>query len=310
VPEALPSLPPAPSASRSPALLAFLRGIERRAWVFAQAHCGDDALATRAVAAALREFVVDADRAALPRWPMLFWTRLSQQPALLEATETTSELSALTPGPRAALLLRLVGGLDFAHAADVLGVGEPAYRFALTRAVTSWSQAHPDPEALRRLRDDLQQRVRQLSAEQCERLADLRDRAMQGVTSSPTSPLPAEGAPRLRLRAWHWGALALLVLAFIATFVWPHRPSAQSGALPPVAAGVAPVLDDPAVVIHPDYPLLAAAQDEAAIRDLALLSWIGAGSPGVLATPATTNLPEPAADASPVAADGDVENAP
>lgn len=288
--------------------MAFLRGIERRAWVFALTQCGDEALARHALAAALREFVVESRGEALARWPLHFWTALLRQPDLTRVREDGhTPLAALTVGPRAALLLRLVAGLDFGHAADVLGVGESAYRFALSRALADWAQVDPAPGALEALRDDLLAQVKHLDAARADDLAALRVAALAPDAPAVVPLAPPPPFVRLLPRRWPvWALVALVVLAlaFAATFLWPlGNPLAPNAteALPVAASPSPPGYDDSAVVTHPDYALLAASADRPAIDEVALLSWIAAGSPSAEKLRATNALEEsPHEDVMPV----------
>lgn len=309
--------PPSPG---SPALLAFLRGIERRAWVFAQVQCGDEAVALRVVDATLREFVADARGEAIARWPLRFWTRLLGQPELLQArADARSPLSALTVGPRAALLLRLVAGLDLAHAAEVLGVGEPAYRFALERALADWARIDPAPGAVERLRDALLRRVKTLGAAEVQALALRREQALAPPAATAAVPGHVDARPssvtdarRPRWRMWAIAALGLLAVAFVATFFWPLGTRLAPGvseALPAAAPTGAVDYTDSLVVTHPDYAVIAAPADDAAVRDLALLSWIAAGSPGPGAMTTAKDLLESELDES-VHPDMDAEGQP
>ena len=280
--------------------MAFLRGIERRAWVFALTQCGDEALARHALAAALRDFVVESRGEALAHWPLHFWTALLRQPDLTRVREDGhTPLAALTVGPRAALLLRLVAGLDFGHAADVLGVGESAYRFALSRALADWAQVDPAPGALEALRDDLLAQVKHLDPARADDLAALRADALApavpAVAASGDSPFARE-RPR-RWPRWALVALAALALAFVASFFLPLGASLAPNATEPLPAGAAsspPGYDDSAVVTHPDYALLAASADRPVIDDVALLSWIAAGSPTAETLRAANSLQESA----------------
>ena len=297
--------PPSPG---SPALVAFLRGIERRAWVFALTQCGDEALARQALSAALQEFVVESRGEEIARWPLHFWTALLRQPGLTRVRDDGhTPLAGLTVGPRAALLLRLVAGLDFAHAADVLGVGESAYRFALSRALADWARVDPAPGALEALRDDLLFQVKHLDPARADDLAALRAAAL--APGTPVAAPLASSSPFVRLRSRRWPvwalvALVVLALAFAATFVVPFgNPLAPNAteALPVGAATSPPGYDDPSVVTHPDYALLAASADRSAIDDVALLSWIAAGSPSAEKQRSTNALEEsPHEDVMPV----------
>lgn len=286
--------------SGSPALLAFLRGIERRAWVFADTQCGDEALARQALASALQEFVRESQGEAIARWPLHFWTALLRQPALTTPrADAQTPLATLTVGPRAALLLRLVAGLDFSHAAAVLGVSEAAYRFALSRALADWERIAPAPGALEALRDQLLARVKQLEPARTDELAALRTDALSPPSEAPVVPPPErfgrESTPRWP--RWAVASLVILALAFVATFFWPFGTALAPNAtepLPVETITATPGYDDSAVVTHPDYALLAERSDRIAIDHAALLSWIAAGSPTAESLKAANSLEESA----------------
>jgi hypothetical protein len=115
------SRPPEPEPRT--ALAAFLRGIELRGWVFALRQAGDEQRAETGLARALHEFLGEAESLPLAGWPIRFWACLLRQPSLVQPADPQgSGLAALAPGPRAALLLRLVAGLDIIHAAEALAV--------------------------------------------------------------------------------------------------------------------------------------------------------------------------------------------
>ncbi len=286
--------------SGSPALLAFLRGIERRAWVFADTQCGDETLARQALASALQEFVRESQGEAIARWPLHFWTALLRQPALTTPRpDARTPLASLTVGPRAALLLRLVAGLDFSHAAEVLGVSEAAYRFALSRALADWERIAPAPGALEALRDELLARVKQLEPARTDELAALRTAALSPPIVAPLLPT-AERFGRETTRRWpRWAvaSLVVLALAFVATFIWPFGAALAPNAtevLPDETISTTPGYEDSSVVTHPDYALLAERSDRVAIDHAALLSWIAAGSPTAESIKAANSLEESA----------------
>ena len=291
-----------------PALAAFLRGIERRGFVFARAQCGSEAIALTTLAQTVRGFLAEAANLPLALWPSRFWSGLLGQPALLQADAAGSPLASLTPGPRAALLLRLVAGLDLAHAAQVLGVSEAAYRYALQRALREAAAAGLDAGELQALHDRLLLEVKQLNAAQQQALQALHEQPIEVPPDAPTRTRATAPSPS---RQWPWVGLAVLGLAFAATFVWspsPHLQPGQSQALAPELISGAVVLDDAAVVTHPDYALLAYPQDQALAGDLGFLSWLAAGSPGYVApADAPAALPE---TATPESADGDGEVTP
>lgn len=252
------------------ALSAFLRGIERRAQVFALAQCGDPGTALAAVRATVQAFGLQAGEMPIGVWPAQFWTLLVQRPELALGGSDQPELAALSHGPRAALLLRLVAGLDFAHGAQVLAVTEPTYRFALQRGLDQLHAAGYDMPALESLRESLRVRV-QASGE-------------TAVEASVAPPLPAASEVVHRAsssRAW-WplaAGAALLTLSFLP----PVDRWLQARLVPPelLAAGT-PLLTPTVasdIVTHPDLDLLLAPADEALAQDLAFLAWYEAGAP-------------------------------
>lgn len=294
----------------SPALLAFLRGIECRAWVFALAQCGDAGQADSILASAIGQFAGSASSQPLAQWPLRFWSILLGQPTMQATHGDGNELSRLAPGPRAVLLLRVIAGLDPAHAMQVLGVSAAAHDLALRRAQTLWQG---DDHGIERLHDRLLAQVQQMTPVQREHLAALRDRAL-AVPVLPMKITPPAGL----MNGGGWRnlpkiLLALLLLGFAATFypALAGRFSSGSGeAMPPAAAAPGSQLTETAVVIHPDYEQLAAPGDDALAQQLAFLSWVEAGGevPGSAMTAASglseTNTAETAAP------DGDVESTP
>jgi hypothetical protein len=278
----------------SSALSAFLRGIERRAFVFAEVQCGDAGQAEAAVARAMRAFRGVSAVSPLSAWPAGFWALLMAQAELSEGRSQVPELGALGSGPRAALLLRIVAGLDFPHAAQVLGVTEGTYRFALQRALQQLGEGGISYAALGALRERLHRQVKTLTDERTASLAELRTRVLQDQPDPLPVPAPASPWPRRLL----WAVLALLALAFAATWLLPKTPPVTAGpqTLPMETVPAAPAEPDP--VTHPDFGLLGAPADEALAGDLALLSWIASGQADPLpeptvpdATPATAQEP-------------------
>ncbi|GAB2488840.1 hypothetical protein [Arenimonas alkanexedens] len=275
----MPSTPslPAVSPPASSALSAFLRGIERRAFVFVQVQCQQDEQAQEILGRAMRAFREVSAHSPLSTWPAAFWALLLAQAELAEGDSDIPELGSLGSGPRAALLLRIVAGLDFVHAASVLGVSEPTYRFALQRALQQLGDAGVSYAALGALRERLHRQVKTLPAERAEALAELRTRVLQDAPEPVAAAEPSTSSWRGRLA---WGLLLLLALAFAATF-WSSRPPLMPGgtqALPAeVGSAAVPAGSDADLVTHPDYAQIAAPADEAIAADLALLSWLASG---------------------------------
>lgn len=285
------------SPTPSPALAAFLRGIERRAFVFAQVQSGRDDEALAAVGRAMRTFRSVSAVTPLSGWPAGFWSLLLAQAELSGGQAPEPELSHLGAGPRAALLLRLVGGLDFAHAAQVLGVAEPTYRFALQRALQQLGEAGVSYAALGHLRERLHRQVKTLPAHHVEALAEQRGRVLRDEAEpAPAEPPPPSPWPR-RLA---WAVLLLLAIGFAATFREPAPPLLPGGVqdLPaeaPVQPEV-PASGDADQVIHPDYAALARPEDAALAHDLAFLSWLAArdgAPPDAEASAAADTVPSP-----------------
>src|SRR6187549_1311740 len=182
------SLPPgAPRPLPNSALTAFLHGIEARAWVFALCQGGDAAHADQVLAAAEREFIAEASALPLAAWPLRFWALLLRQPGLLAPLHPELDLSRLEPGPRAALLLRLLAHLDVPHAAEALGVSVRAYEAALGQAM-----AAPDhPEGwLPALREQLHALVQELPPATREHLDQIRRDALAQAPLAATQPAP------------------------------------------------------------------------------------------------------------------------
>lgn len=287
---------------RSPALTAFLNGIEPRAWVFALSQCGDALRADAALESALRDFVARVQSLPLAQWPVQLWTSLLKQPLMLAELDPALDLARLTPGPRAALLLRLIAGLDLVHAAQVLGVSPAAYEVALHNA-----QAHPDmaDAQMQALREHLHDLIHQMPVDRRQALAALRE---QALSKSPEGLAPvARPKPRAaRQRWWLWSLLALLLLALIATFFWPVGSliaPGQSESLPMESITPLPTLTDTVIITHPDYQQLAEPTDDAIAQQLAFLSWLAAvtsmsTTPDVSPAPAT---PPESLDALPAA---------
>ena len=264
--------PDASNPSRRPALVAFLRGIELRGWVLAWNQCGDEARAEQALASALHDFMGEAHALPLASWPIHFWTSLMAQAPLMTPAGTGSPLMELAPGPRAALLLRLVAGLDIAHASEALGVSEAAYEKALHRAL-----AHPgfDSEGLQELRENLQAQINDAPAAQRQLLAAWRDEAVLAVDDV----VAAEALPRTlgRMRRWMLAAGVLAVALAVLGYQFALRPSAHPVQVIDKVAPP-PSMSDTIAVTHPDYLQVAAPDDAPLARDLAFLSWLAAAT--------------------------------
>src|SRR5690606_26903821 len=172
--------PGARTAAVPAAVAAFLRGIERRGAVLAELQCADPVAGDAALAAAMRAFRAVGPSEPMARWPLRFWSLLVSTPQLRQpmpasdADPDAAWLAGLSPGPRAAILLRLAAGLDEGDAAHALGIPRPTYRLALRRALPRRDDGRADPAAWLRLRVQVHRRIKTLPAERLATLARLR----------------------------------------------------------------------------------------------------------------------------------------
>jgi hypothetical protein len=256
-----------PAASSS-AMQAFRRGIDRRAYVLARAQCGDNDLLQSALSGV--DVAFNAEYAELPisQWPIRFWTLLLSRKELAQGQSPWPALASISHGPRAALLLRLVAGLDFSHAAQVLNISETTYRFALERGLEQLHAAGFNFQELERLRDSFFEEVKQLPTE----LIQTRERP--AVIITPAKPV-AEPEPVAKKKSyWPWLLLFIaLITAGLGWWWWSNQTVAVANTKP-VA-----LTDVQTAVIHPDYDIIANPDIQAQTEDLAFLSWIAAGAP-------------------------------
>lgn len=319
------------------ALSAFLRGVERRAYVFLWLQDGDPGAAERALAAAIRAFPGPAGQMPMAEWPDRFWRLLvalpagdggGQWPAGLEA------LAAIGLPARRALLLRQVAGLDEAAAAAVLGVERPAYEALLAQACPRTPAGAPDPVGWRTQAEAIQHAGRGLEAAQLLQLARLREAALAARPAlATTAQAPARAAAAARAarpapgtaagagpwRRWLPALLAIVLVAgaVAATWWWSSRPATPAAVAGDPAAAAADdfrVHDNPPVQIEAlppadprppagdpwPAPLPEAAPVDPVVAELALLSWYAAGAPASAFDNADTAMQ--AVHAAPVAA--------
>ena len=258
---------PINSAASSSAMQAFRRGIDRRAYVLARAQCGDSDLLQSALSAVDSAFNAEYAELPISQWPIRFWTLLLSRKELAQGMSPWPALASISHGPRAALLLRLVAGLDFSHAAQVLNISETTYRFALERGLEQLHAAGFNFEELERLRDSFFEEVKQLPTE----LIQTRERPAVVITPSL---LVAELEPEIKKTGpWPW--LVLLMAIVLGGLFWWW--STQSSNV--VVAKAVSLTEVQAAVIHPDYDVIANPDIQAQAEDLAFLSWIAAGAP-------------------------------
>lgn len=317
-----PRPPPDPAdALASPALGAFLRGVERRGLVFARLLAGSSDAGDLALAWTLERFAADAGRTAFGDWPRRFWSLLLAAPALRRPPASprweadVEWLSRIGHGPRAALLLRLVAGLAESDAAGVLGIARPTYRLGLQRALPHQPDGSADVEAWHALGRAAQGRVRALPPDPLARSA-LADGVPGGTASRvSTGRRPVGRGVRIAL-----GLVALATLSgLVATFVFDDRlPDGLESApdrvlsepLPATGPEAGRYRAADALALHPDLAqLLDAAEDDAVAADPAFHAWlhtfgepeteaddagsVAAGIPALGAAAAIAARPEP-----------------
>jgi hypothetical protein len=302
------------------ALSAFLRGVERRAALFAQLQCGDTEVGDVALSAAMRAFRNHAASAPMAEWPRRFWSLLIASPGLRQDAAAAAwpvalqRLGVLDPPVRAALLARLVAGLPEDDAIAVLGVDQAGYRNALTSACPQDAAGRPDAAGWRLLAEAVQQQLRDLSPDRLARLARLRENAIAGTSAQRSKPVAAPRLPAqpLGTRRWRWALLVLVLCggAIAATYHWPQMFTqlfasadssgpADAGALGPVPIAVEDLpLSAPAArydaafaqLSHPDFELLVDPVGEAVARQADFYAWYAAG--GSAEAPAARNSEE------------------
>jgi hypothetical protein len=308
--------------SETPAALsAFLRGVERRAVLFAQLQSGDSATGDTALAAAMRAFRNHAAAVPMAEWPRRFWALLVASPGLRQNAAgarwpaALQRLAGLEPPVRAALLARLVAGLAEDDATAVLGLDQAGYRQALTLACPQDAAGRPDPEGWRLLAEAAQQQLRDLPPERLARLARLRESAIAGGSARPPAPVPASWVPAQppRARRWRWALLVVLACAgaLAATYRWPQMSNWFSASADPPAAGEADASivsealppSEPATrydatfaqLSHPDFELLLDPEGDAIARHADFYAWYAAGGPAEQTAAASSDgnsLPE------------------
>jgi hypothetical protein len=311
------------------AVTAFLRGVERRAFVFLWLQGGSASAAERALAAAIRAFPGPAEDMPMAEWPVRFWKLLLALPAGPEPGRWPPDLDFLGALPvpvRRALLLRQVAGLDENSAAAVIGTGLSGYQQALADACPRDFAGAPDAAGWRRQAEVIQQAGRDLDG---QRLQQLRESALAGRPAPATLSAPSHdpqrppAAARRRRgisasassgrRRWTVAAVAgLLVLAVAAWFLLRSPPSSTGAHDADGSAASAEVDDlrvhdnDPVVVEPlpeaespeqpPDWPAaLAEPVRDPVIAELGLLSWYAAGMPAsrIEREPSDSGVPLP-----------------
>ncbi len=291
-------------SQHSDASTAFLQDFRPRAEVFAQLLCGDRQQANAALMAAMLAFRNNSSRAAVAmpadHWPLRLWSLLLARPELRRPAlhpcwaPTFAGLERLGAGERAAVLLRLVAGLDDAGAATVLGISPQTWRRAFQRALPRGPDGEPDLDTWRAW---------------ATAIDALQRKATPRAAQAPVATRQA-GAPRW-LRPTLWAALVACAIGLAASFLLPVGRQGGPGAyvqgipLPPADAPASTYDADTAVLTHRDFDQLMVTREDALVRDLDFYAWYAAqvaSQPGADGGPLL--LPDAGAPASPTTAGG------
>ncbi len=273
------------------AVSAFLRGVDRRARLFAEVQSGSDEAAARAISVVARVFAGDAGRWPMARWPVQYWRLLLATPQLrtLDGARTTSRLPAIARLPlatRTSVLLQLVSGLDDAAISEVLGEPAATWQGRIRDTLPADLAGQPDVAAWRAW----QAQVKQALAMPLPVTADVPAPPEAAVTAAPGAPHRVD-ATRHRHVPWLWIGVVACVVAFAAAFfLHPVGRDVVQRWLSPIKREALPPAEAPAarydatdLRLHPDRDLLAAPAELARARALPLLAWLQATAPAGLA---------------------------
>jgi hypothetical protein len=268
----------------------FRRGIDRRAYVLARAQCGDAALVHQALIGVDHAFKQEAGALPIAQWPIRFWTLLLSRKELTQGESPWQALSAIGRGSRAALLLRLVGGLDFSHAAQVLGTSEETYRFALQRGLEQLQAAGYSMAELEQLRDAFFDEVKQLSPDELSaslQQASVEHAELQDSIDSTQKDANAElvfskpsSAPKNNPSPWWLYAViaAVIFLLAAAAYFWDQKNRQEQARAAQIRATEQDrVAGD--LLMHADYDVIAAGDALDSVQEANFYSWLAADAP-------------------------------
>ena len=299
-----PHEPPAPPLPSPAAVAAFLRGLDRRARLFAATQAGDASRGEQALAAVARVFAGDAGQWPLAQWPQQYWRLLLAAPSLRHVDAPQADallpgIARLAPEPRAAVLLHLVAGLDDEAAAAALGLSVEAYQARIRDSLPRNELGQPDVDVWRAWRAAAQREL--------ERVAEPPPLAKPVFEPAPSTPAAAAATHGTR---WLWLGVAACVLVFAAAFfihpagrevVSQWFAAIKREPLPPPAPPKAR-FDAADLALHPDREQLAAPQEARFADELALLAWLANAADPPAAEPVPLPIADPAAQPPAMAA--------
>ena len=274
---------PTPTPPQSTAIAAFLRGVERRAWLLARAQSGQPVAAQRALAVTQQVFVSDAEQWPIAQWPLQYWRLLLAAPSMRKppVAGPAARLPGIARLPveaRAAVLLHLVAALDDADAAGALGIGTAAYQARIRDALPLDALDQPDVDVWRAWRAAAERELAQATEPEAPTAVPARP-APQVRAHSPLVDVDTRHRHRLR---WLWVGVALCVVAMVATFFLHPRGRevldqwrAEIKREPLDAAATPKARFDAAdLALHPDRDLLSMPGELAFAHQLPLLAWL------------------------------------
>ena len=296
--------PPSPAA-----VTAFLRGLDRRARLFASVQAGDALAAQHAMAVVARVFTGEAGQWPIAEWPRQYWRLLLAAPSLRKPpvevpTPQLPGIGRLAVETRAAVLLHLVAALDDADASAALGIDIETYQARIRDALPRDALGQPDVDVWRAWRAAVERELSRAPEPAMPSAV-----AVAAAKPTPAATVDADAHHHFRLR-WLWTGVALCLVAMVATFFLHPRGRevldqwrAEIKREPLDAAAEPKARFDAAdFALHPDRELLASPAELAFARQLPLLAWLEvAGAdpreadavrlPVMLAPPVTVSTP-------------------
>ena len=295
-----PAVPDPPSPA---AVTAFLRGIDRRARLFAGVQAGDPLAAQHALAVVGRVFSGEAGQWPIAEWPRQYWRLLLAAPALRKppivvVNPQLPGIGRLAVETRAAVLLHLVAALDDADASAALGIDIDAYQALIRDALPRDALGQPDVDVWRAWRAAVERELARVPEPALPPVARMAAAAPKRIAATE-----ADTRHHHRLR-WLWAGVALCIVAMAATFFLHPRGRAVldqwraevkreplDAAAPPEAR-----FDAADVALHPDRELLASPAELGFAKQLPLLAWLDVASADLRADDAVRLpvMPDPA----------------
>ena len=271
------------------AVSAFLRGVDRRARLFAVVQAGGQSTdAEQALRAVSQVFASEAGQWPIAEWPRQFWRLLLAAPALRRTAvgapgAPLHGVARLPPEQRAAVLLHLVAGLDEADAAAALGTDVSMYQQRIRNALPRDGLGQPDLDVWRAWCATAERELARMPEPQAitEQPRPRQVPAAQPVSAGDARTAPAERRHRWRMRVL-WLGVLVCVLAMVASFFLHPRGRelidqwrTQVKVQPLDAAEQPKARFDPAdIALHPDKELLAAPYELSIARELPLFAWL------------------------------------